>query len=130
MFNKLRINQDLYELVINGIIEYIKEVYEEGDEIPDCDLYEIVNNLYNNDFYIIGIREAGEFLLEYRDEAVEADEYYRGEFGEGLIFGEEEKNVNKLLLYIGEQIMSLVLEEEHKPVYTKENLIRVINKLI
>ena len=128
MKNKLNINQDLYEIILYELIEYVKENYESEEVITYNDLSELSYDLYNQDFYIIGIYRAWEFLLEYRDKAIEAIEGWESELGEGqgLKFGEEEKNVNLVMLWFCKELISLI---DYKEEYFKEELLDILEKL-
>ena len=85
-----------------AIIETLKNGYDDFY----CDLH---NEVFNTDYYIIGIYKAKEALREYDvfDAIDKVQEYERDNFGEvNTDLSDPEKLINMLYYIIGEEVMS------------------------
>ena len=78
--------EELKEIIKSEIIENI----EDFEGVYCCDL---VYEMYNHDFYVVGIYQAKEFLRVHFDEMLETLEDYKLNFGEDY---PEVTNVEKL----------------------------------
>ena len=125
MLNKLNINPDLYKTITEDLKNYIIENYQEGEYIKYDEVTELSYNIYNQYYYIIGTAQAAEWLYKYRNEAIEANEGWVQDLGEGqgLKFGEDEKNVNLVLIWFTNQI---IYNLDYQEGFTREELLEVI----
>ena len=125
MLNKLNINPDLYKTITEDLKNYIIENYQEGEYIKYDEVTELSYNIYNQYYYIIGTAQAAEWLYKYRNEAIEANEGWEQDLGEGqgLKFGEDEKNVNLVLIWFCNQI---IYSLDYQEGFTREELLEVI----
>ena len=88
------------------MIEYI-----ENYGVQDMYLYDIANNLYNNDYYIIGIYQAKEWLKKYFDDILETIEYWEDETGEP--YGQIITDVEKLATLVAYTVVDILLYEAY-----------------
>jgi hypothetical protein len=88
------------------MIEYI-----ENYGLEDMYLCDIANNLYNNDYYIIGIYQAKEWLKKYFDDMLEVIEYWKEETGEP--YGEMITDVEKMVTLMAYTVVDSLLYEAY-----------------
>ena len=86
------------------MIEYI-----ENYGIQDMYLCDISNELYNNDYYIIGIYQAKEWLKKYFDDMLEVIEYWEDETDEP--YGHIITDVEKLATLVAYTVVDNILYE-------------------
>ena len=89
---------------LNDIIkEEIKADILNYEGVYACDL---ANEMYNNDYYIIGTYEAKQFLKEYFDEMIAAIEKYQDNIGEQYPYITDfERLATLVALYEAEKIL-------------------------
>jgi hypothetical protein len=87
------------------MIEYI-----ENYGIQDMYLCDIANYLYNNDYYIIGIYQAKEWLKKYFDDMLETIGYWEDETGEP--YGQMITDVEKLATLVAYTVINNILYDE------------------
>jgi hypothetical protein len=88
------------------MIEYI-----ENYGIQDMYLCDIASELYNNDYYIIGIYQAKEWLKKYFDDMLETIEYWEDETGEP--YGQMITQVEKLATLVAYTVVDNLLYEAY-----------------
>ena len=90
--------------IANEIIDYI-----EGYGIQNMYLCDIANELYNSDYYIIGIYQAKEWLKKHFDDMLETIEYWEDETGEP--FKDSITEVEKIATLVAYTVADSVLYE-------------------
>ena len=90
--------------IANEMINYI-----ENYGIQDIYLCDMANELYNTDYYIIGIYQAKEWLKKYFDDMLETIEYWEDETGEP--YGNMITEVEKLATLVAYTVADIVLYE-------------------
>jgi hypothetical protein len=85
--------------------------YIENYGIQDMYLCDIAGELYNNDYYIIGIYQAKEWLKKYFDDMLETIEYWEDETGEQ--YGHMITNVEKLATLVAYTVVDNLLYEAY-----------------
>lgn len=113
--------KNLYEEIKEAVQEYLQEneyTVIDGEilDVDECeiDAYDVVNELYNEDYYIIGIYQAKQWLKQ--DDNLEllfdALEDYQSNFGEQYPnITDIEKLVSLTVLLYAEQNISDILED-------------------
>ena len=95
--------------------ELIKDTYKDGRFNLDQDLYDIHNEVFNTDYFIIGYYNAEKWLNENYGIFAAIDrikEYEEDNFGEVFTDLSSSENVVNMLVYIlGEEIIEEVIEE-------------------
>ena len=90
--------------IANEMINYI-----ENYGIQDIYLCDMANELYNTDYYIIGIYQAKAWLKKYFDDMLETIEYWEDETGEP--YGNMITEVEKLATLVAYTVADIVLYE-------------------
>ena len=90
--------------IANEMINYI-----ENYGIQDIYLCDMANELYNTDYYIIGIYQAKEWLKKYFDDMLETIEYWEDETGEP--FKDSITEVEKIATLVAYTVADSVLYE-------------------
>ena len=85
--------------------------YIENYGIQDMYLCDIANELYNTDYYIIGIYQAKEWLKKYFDDMLETIEYWEDETGE--TYGQMITDVEKLATLVAYTVVDNLLYEAY-----------------
>ena len=85
--------------------------YIENYGIQDMYLCDIAHELYNNDYYIIGIYQAKEWLKKYFDDMLETIEYWEDETGE--TYGQMIADVEKLATLVAYTVVDNLLYEAY-----------------
>ena len=80
--------------------------------IQDMYLCDIANEFYNNDYYIIGIYQAKEWLKKYFDDMLEVIEYWEDETGEQ--YGQMITDVEKLATLVAYTVADTILYEVYE----------------
>ena len=83
--------------------------YIENYGIQDMYLCDIAGELYNNDYYIIGIYQAKEWLKKYFDDMLETIEYWEEETGEP--YGQMITEIEKLATLVAYTVVDNLLYE-------------------
>ena len=92
--------------------EIASEMYDSFknyESIQDMYLCDIANEFYNNDYYIIGIYQAKEWLKKYFDDMLETIEYWEDETGE--TYGNMITDIEKLATLVAYTIADTILYE-------------------
>ena len=92
--------------------EIANEMYDSFknyESIQDIYLCDIANEFYNNDYYIIGIYQAKEWLKKYFDDMLETIEYWEDETGE--TYGQMIADVEKLATLVAYTVADTILYE-------------------
>ena len=92
--------------------EIANEMYDSFknyESIQDMYLCDIANEFYNNDYYIIGIYQAKEWLKKYFDDMLETIEYWEDETGE--TYGQMITDVEKLATLVAYTVADTILYE-------------------
>ena len=92
--------------------EIASEMYDSFknyESIQDMYLFDIANEFYNNDYYIIGIYQAKEWLKKYFDDMLETIEYWEDETGE--TYGQMITEVEKLATLVAYTVADTILYE-------------------
>ena len=88
-------NDIMFSLEIKKEIAFeMYDSFKNYESIQDMYLCDIANIFYNNDYYIIGIYQAKEWLKKYFDDMLEVIEYWEDETGEQ--YGQMITDVEKL----------------------------------
>tara|TARA_Y100001938_G_scaffold127551_1_gene180524 strand:- start:2604 stop:2936 length:333 start_codon:yes stop_codon:yes gene_type:complete len=101
----------------NEIKEYaeaqIKETLKYDNDYLDNDLYDIHHDLFNTDYYIIGIYQAKKWLGDMAFDVIgDIKEYEKNEFGELYTdLSDAEKVVNMYVYIVGEHILQDVIND-------------------
>ena len=106
----------------NLIKSEIKDIIMDYEDVYGCDL---AHEMYNNDYYIIGIYKARQFLKKYFDDMIECLEQYEEELGETYPdITNSEKLATLLALSVAEDVLceSKTLDEYWDCRLTEENL--------
>ena len=90
--------------IANEMIDYI-----ENYGIQDMYLCDIATELYNNDYYMIGIYQCKEWLKKYFDDMLETIEYWEDETGEP--FKDSITEVEKIATLVAYTVADSVLYE-------------------
>ena len=92
-------------------IETIKERLEYDKDYLDNDLYDIHNDLFNTDYYIIGIYQAKKWLGDMAFDIIGIiKDYEQDNFGEIYTdLSDVERVVNMYVYIVGEQILQDVI---------------------
>jgi hypothetical protein len=85
--------------------------YIENYGIQDMYLCDIANTLYNNDYYIIGIYKAKEWLKKYFDDMLETIEYWEDETGEP--YGQMITDIENLATLVAYTVVDNLLYEAY-----------------
>jgi hypothetical protein len=88
------------------MIEYI-----ENYGIQDMYICDIASELYNNDYYIIGIYQAKEWLKKYFDDMLETIEYWEEETGEP--YGQMITEIERLATLVAYTVVDNLLYEAY-----------------
>ena len=83
--------------------------FKDYESIQDMYLYDIANEFYNNDYYIIGIYQAKEWLKKYFDDMLKTIEYWEDETGE--TYGQMITEVEKLATLVAYTVADTILYE-------------------
>ena len=92
--------------------EIANEMYDSFknyEGIQDMYLCDIANEFYNNDYYIIGIYQAKEWLKKYFDDMLDTIEYWEDETGE--TYGHMITDVEKLATLVAYTVADTILYE-------------------
>ena len=92
--------------------EIANEMYDSFknyESIQDIYLCDISNEFYNNDYYIIGIYQAKEWLKKYFDDMLDTIEYWEDETGE--TYGHMITDVEKLATLVAYTVADTILYE-------------------
>ena len=92
--------------------EIASEMYDSFknyEGIQDMYLCDIANVFYNNDYYIIGIYQAKEWLKKYFDDMLETIQYWEDETGE--TYGQMITEVEKLATLVAYTVADTILYE-------------------
>ena len=101
----------------NEIKEYaeaqIKETLKYDNDYLDNDISEIHHDLFNTDYYIIGIYQAKKWLGDMAFDVIgDIKEYEKNEFGELYTdLSDAEKVVNMYVYIVGEHILQDVIND-------------------
>lgn len=98
------------------MIEYI-----ENYGIQNMYLCDIANVLYNNDYYIIGIYQAKEWLKKYFDDMLETIEYWEDETGE--TYAHMITDVEKLATLVAYTVVDILLYKAYNHIGLDNNKI-------
>ena len=90
--------------IANEMIDYI-----ENYGIQDMYLCDIATELYNNDYYMIGIYQCKEWLKKYFDDMLETIEYWEDETGEP--YSKMITNVEELATLVAYTVADTILYE-------------------
>ena len=93
--------------------------YIENYGIQDMYLCDIANELYNTDYYIIGIYQAKEWLKKYFDDMLEVIEYWKEETGEP--YGEMITDVEKMATLVAYTVIDDLLYEAYEHIGLDSN---------
>ena len=85
--------------------------YIENYGIQDMYLCDIANTLYNNDYYIIGIYKAKEWLKKYFDDMLATIEYWEDETGEP--YGQMITEIERLATLVAYTVVDNLLYEAY-----------------
>ena len=95
--------------------ELIKDAYKDGQFNLDQDIYDIHNEVFNTDYFIIGYYNAEKWLNDNYGIFAAIDrikEYEEDNFGEVFTDLSSSENVVNMLVYIlGEEIIEEVIDE-------------------
>ena len=86
--------------------------FKDYESIQDMYLCDIANEYYNNDYYIIGIYQAKEWLKKYFDDMLETIEYWEDETGEQ--YGQMITDVEKLATLVAYTVADTILYEVYE----------------
>ena len=86
--------------------------FKDYESIQDMYLCDIANEFYNNDYYIIGIYQAKEWLKKYFDDMLEVIEYWEDETGEQ--YGQMITDVEKLATLVAYTVADTILYEVYE----------------
>ena len=86
--------------------------FKNYESIQDMYLCDIANEFYNNDYYIIGIYRAKEWLKKYFDDMLEVIEYWEDETGEQ--YGQMITEVEKLATLVAYTVADTILNEVYE----------------
>ena len=86
--------------------------FKDYESIQDMYLCDIANEFYNNDYYIIGIYQAKEWLKKYFDDMLEVIEYWEYETGEP--YGQMITDVEKLVTLVAYTVADTILYEVYE----------------
>ena len=86
--------------------------FKDYESIQDMYLCDIANEFYNNDYYIIGIYQAKEWLKKYFDDMLEVIEYWEDETGEQ--YGQMITDVEKLVTLVAYTVADTILYEVYE----------------
>ena len=102
-------------------IEILKENIIYDNDYLDTDTYDIHNDLFNTDYYIIGIYEATQWLENQVFNVIGyIKDYEQDNFGEVFTDLTSSENVVNMYVYIiGEEILEEVIEEVKENLLTK-----------
>lgn len=95
--------------------EIANEMYDSFknyESIQDMYLCDIANEFYNNDYYIIGIYQAKEWLKKYFDDMLETIEYWEDATGEQ--YGQMITDVEKLATLVAYTVADTILYEVYE----------------
>ena len=93
--------------------------YIENYGIEDMYLSDIAHELYNNDYYIIGIYQAKEWLKKYFDDMLETIEYWEEETGES--YGQMITDVENLATLVAYTVVDNLLHEVYEHIGLDDN---------
>ena len=97
-------SSEIKKEIASEMIEYI-----ENYGIQDIYLCGIANELYNTDYYMIGIYQCKEWLKKYFDDMLETIEYWEDETGEP--YGQMITDVEKLVTLVAYTVADDILYE-------------------
>ena len=86
--------------------------FKDYESIQDMYLCDIASEYYNNDYYIIGIYQAKEWLKKYFDDMLEVIEYWEDETGEQ--YGQMITDVEKLATLVAYTVADSILYEVYE----------------
>ena len=86
--------------------------FKDYESIQDMYLCDIASEYYNNDYYIIGIYQAKEWLKKYFDDMLETIEYWEDETGEP--YGQMITDVEKLVTLVAYTVADTILYEVYE----------------
>ena len=86
--------------------------FKNYESIQDMYLCDIANEYYNNDYYIIGIYQAKEWLKKYFDDMLETIEYWEDETGEQ--YGQMITDVENLATLVAYTVADTILYEVYE----------------
>ena len=86
--------------------------FKNYESIQDMYLCDIANEFYNNDYYIIGIYRAKEWLKKYFDDMLETIEYWEYETGEP--YGQMITEVEELAALVAYTVADSILYEVYE----------------
>ena len=86
--------------------------FKDYESIQDMYLCDIASEYYNNNYYIIGIYQAKEWLKKYFDDMLEVIEYWEDETGEQ--YGQMIKDVEKLATLVAYTVADTILYEVYE----------------
>ena len=95
--------------------EIANEMYtsiKDYESIQDMYLCDVANEYYNNDYYIIGIYQAKEWIKKYFDDMLEVIEYWEDETGEQ--YGQMITEVEKLATLVAYTVADTILNEVYE----------------
>ena len=86
--------------------------FKDYESIQDMYLCDIASEYYNNNYYIIGIYQAKEWLKKYFDDMLETIEYWEDETGEP--YGQMITDVEKLVTLVAYTVADTILYEVYE----------------
>ena len=86
--------------------------FKDYESIQDMYLCDVANEYYNNDYYIIGIYQAKEWIKKYFDDMLEVIEYWEDETGEQ--YGQMITEVEKLATLVAYTVADTILNEVYE----------------
>ena len=113
------LSTELISLVAQEIISRI-------DDYEDCELFNLADEMFNNDYYIIGINQAKEFIAEYIDDMFVLNEYINNLYGEELTFKDPEAIVSTVMFLTAGMIIGELNVEKYDTKLIKKELERLL----
>ena len=107
-------SSEIKKEIANEMINYI-----ENYGIQDMYLYDIAHELYNIDYYMIGIHQCKEWLKKYFDDMLEVIEYWEDTTGEQC--GQMITDVEKLATLVAFTIVDNLLYEAYEHIGLDSN---------
>ena len=116
-------SNEIIRLVAQEIIDRIDEI----DDFEDCELSDLAMEMFNNEYYIMGTKNAKRFISEHIDDMFVLNEYINNIWGQDLIFKDPEILVLTLILSVTEVIIGVL---DHTEEYNIELIKQELEKLL
>ena len=112
----------------NEIIRLVaQEIIDRIDDFEDCELNDLAMEMFNNEYYIMGTKNAKRFISEHIEDMFVLNEYINDIWGQDLIFKDPEILVLTLILSVAEVIIGVL---DHTEEYNIELIKQELEKLL